>query len=384
MAENITDKQFHLVHLFIGEGQIDEALAELEKVQPACQEEKREVAYLRAWCYAEYNRWDEAAQFLPDAGVSEEEISDIQVQGHTERRRKAYYQLLMGDIAVNMGHHEEAMRHYRRCIKFLDERRMNIPSVRIRALQAMGTLSVITGFYDMALIHYEAALRLCNEQSEDSQHPGLPNIYYGLCDMYRQKGNFPQALEYGEKALQIYIARNQQDMIARMRNLLGRVSYQMRDFPKAGTYYTEALALTMVHGGPVLSLTNLTALADLRRAEGELAEAWRYCNMALEYSPKLPPGTGHFIGMMYIVCGKVKQAKAEAATGQRAAEMLERAISFYQRAIEALKATDAKVVLGEAYQRLAQALEASGQQDQAMACWKSAYSASSGSEGSPF
>jgi len=41
MAENITDKQFHLVHLFIGEGQIDEALAALEKVQPASQEEKR-------------------------------------------------------------------------------------------------------------------------------------------------------------------------------------------------------------------------------------------------------------------------------------------------------------------------------------------------------
>jgi len=381
MAENVTDKQFHRVHLFIGEGQIDEALAELEKIQPANLEEKHEIAYLRAWCYTERNSWDEAAQFLPDAGVSEEEISDIQAQGHTERRRKAYYQLLMGDIAVNMGHHEEAMRHYRRCIKFLDERRMNIPSVRIRALQAMGTLSVITGFYDMALIHYEEALRLCNEHD---QHPDLPNIYYGLCDMYRQKGNFPQALEYGEKALQIYIQRNQQDMIARMRNLLGRVSYQMRDFPKAGTYYTEALALALVHGGPVLSLNNLTALADLRRAEGELGEAWRYCNMALDYSSKLPPGTGHFIGMMYIVCGKVKQAKAEAATGQQAAEMLERAISFYQQAVEALKATDAKVVLGEAYQRLAQALEASGRQDLAMAYWKSAYSASSGSEGSPF
>lgn len=380
MDENITDKQFHRVHLFIGEGQIDEALAELEKIQPANLEEKHEVAYLRAWCSTERNNWDEAAQFLPDAGASEEALSDIQTQGHTERRRKAYYQLLMGDIAVNMGHHEEAMRHYRRCIKFLDERRMNIPNVRIRALQAMGTLSVVTGFYDMALIHYEEALRLCNEHSE---HPSLPDIYYGLCDMYRHKGNFPRALECGEKALQLYTERKQPNLIGRMRNLLGRVCYQMRDFQGASTYYTEALALAMLHGGPVMVLNNLTALADLRREEGELGEAWRYCNMALDYAPNLQPGTGHFVGMMYIVCGKVKQAKAEAATGQQAIEMFGKAISFYEQAVLALKATDARVALGEAYQRLAQTLEASGRQDLAMAYWKSAYSASSSSEDSP-
>ena len=155
MAENITDKQFHRVHLFIGEGQVEDALTALEHIQPAGEKEKREIAYLRAWCYAEQSRWNEAAEILPEAGASEEAVSDIQALGQTERRRRAYYQLIMGNIATNMGHHEEGMRHFRKCIKFLDERRMNIPTVRIQALMGMGTRSVITGFYDAALIHYE-------------------------------------------------------------------------------------------------------------------------------------------------------------------------------------------------------------------------------------
>jgi len=166
MVENITNTQFHRVHLFIGEGQVDEALAALEQIQPANQKELHEIAYLRAWCYSERNNWEEAARLLPDAGASEEVLSDIEALGQTERRRRAHYQLLMGHVAVQIGHYEEAMRHYRRCIKFLDERRMNIPDVRIKAVQAMGTLSVLTGFYDMALVHYEEVLQLCGDNQE--------------------------------------------------------------------------------------------------------------------------------------------------------------------------------------------------------------------------
>ncbi len=382
MVENITNTQFHRVHLFIGEGQVDEALAALEQIQPANQKELHEIAYLRAWCYSERNNWEEAARLLPDAGASEEVLSDIEALGQTERRRRAHYQLLMGHVAVQIGHYEEAMRHYRRCIKFLDERRMNIPDVRIKAVQAMGTLSVLTGFYDMALVHYEEVLQLCGDNQE---HPALPDAYYGLCNAYRKKGDFPRALEYGRKALQLYIERKEQHMIGRMRNQLGRICFQMRDFQTASVYYTEALALSTLVGSHIMSLNNLNALADLRREEGELGEAWRYCEMAQEYSTKLPPDTGPYMGMMYIVCGKVKEAEAKTASALQAKELLGKALTFYEQAIEVLKATDAKAVLREAYQRLAQALEESGKQSLAMGYWKQAYSASPGSEdSSPF
>jgi len=134
----------------------------------------------------------------------------------------------------------------------------------------------------------------------------------------------------------------------------------------------------------IMALNNLAALADLRREEGELGEAWCYCEMALDYSLKLPPGLGHFVGMLYIVCGKVKQAKAEAATGERATELFKLALSFYEQAVQALKETDAKMALREAYQCLAQVLEICGQQDRAIAFWKSAYSTSSSTESFSF
>jgi len=174
-------------------------------------------------------------------------------------------------------------------------------------------------------------------------------------------------------------------MIGRMRNQLGRICFQMRDFQTASVYYTEALALSTLVGSHIMSLNNLNALADLRREEGELGEAWRYCEMAQEYSTKLPPDTGPYMGMMYIVCGKVKEAEAKTASALQAKELLGKALTFYEQAIEVLKATDAKAVLREAYQRLAQALEESGKQSLAMGYWKQAYSASPGSEdSSPF
>lgn len=380
MAEDITSKQFHRIHLFIGEGQIDEAQAALEQIQSENQEETHEAAYLRAWCCAESNNWDEAARSLIAAGVSEQAVSDIQAQGQTQRRRRAYYQVLLGNVAARLGHSEEGMRHYRRCIKFLDERRMNIPSLRVRTLLAMGKLSGVMGLYDAALIHYEEALRLC---SGNREHPDLPDILYGLCDMYRHKGNFARALACGREALQLYTDRGQEEQAGRVRTLLGRVCAQMRDFQEAGTYYTTALTLFLARGDAEMVLQNLTALADLHREEGQLSEAWRYCERALEYTASLPQKTCYLNGLAYITCGKVKQARAEAASGEHAHDLLDRSISFYEQAVQAFKSSASRAALRETYQRLAQVLEARGRQDLAITYWKSAYAISSNAEEFP-
>lgn len=379
MSESVIGDQFYRAQLFITEGQVENALAVLDQVQPENLEQKREVAYLRAWGCTVRDHWDEAAQFLLAADISDELVTDIQSLGQTERRRRAHYLLLMGNIAVNIGRLEEAIRHYTQCIKFLDERRMNVVDVRIRARCGLGTAFTITGFYSVAVTHYEDALRLCGE---GTAHPNLPDIYYGLCDAYRHLGNFERALACGKKALQLYTERTDKGMAGRMRNLLGRICYHLGDFQAASAYYTEALALAMRTNSMSMTLINFSALADLRREEGQLEEAWRYCELALDYAEQVP--SKHIIGMMYIICGKVIQAQAEKAEGQESRELAEKAISYYQNAVEVLEPTDAKVELSEAHGRLAQLLETSGRQNQAIAHWKLAYSASSGPEDSPF
>jgi len=366
---NEVKRLLHRAYLFITEQQETEALATLDQVSTDKKEEKLEVAYLRAWCYTLREHWDEAAQFLLDPEIHEEEISDIQSIGQTERRRRAYYLLLLGNIATNLGRYEEATRHYAQCIKFLDERRMNVASVRIQARCGLGTAYTQTGFYHVALTHFEDALRLCGD---DGRHVALPDICYGLCDVHRLVGNFDRAIEYGKQALQLYADRGDKALEGRMRNLLGRVYYQMGDFQTSSYYYTEALALSMIVNRPGMMITNLTALADVRLEEGLLAEARRYCEKALEYVSRSP--SPHFVGMAYIVSGKVAEAESHEADGRRFRELQDEAISWYEKAVKELSPLQTKIVLSEAYGRLAQLLETSGRQEQAISYWRSAYS----------
>lgn len=373
MSEVATvDQLLRRAHFFLTEGQEEEALTTLKKVQAENLEQEREVAYLYACCSTSRGRWDEAAQFLLSADITAENIDTIKSSSQTERRRRAYYLLLLGNIAINLGRYEEALSHYTQCIKFLDERRMNDVSVRIKARCGQGTASTQTGFYTVALTHYEDALRLCGE---DTRHPNLPDIYYGFCDTYRHMGNNDRAFDYGKKALQLYVDRSDKKLEGRMRSLLGRICYQMRDFHNASYHYTEALALAISVNNPVLIMLNLTDLAEVRLAEGLLDEARRYCERALEYQERVQKG--HFLGMMYIVHGKVAEAEAGKAEGQQARDLVNEAISWYKKAEAVLSPLQARVELSAVYGRLAQILETSGQQDLAIAYWKSAYSVNS-------
>ncbi|MGH2480483.1 MAG: hypothetical protein ACRDHW_12580, partial [Ktedonobacteraceae bacterium] len=165
---NVTDKLFHHLHLLVVEGQTEKALVALEAVSASGFAQKQEIAYVRAWCATSLGHWDAAAPFLlpvENAGQAEQAL---QALGQTERRRRIHYLLLLGQTANELGYYEEATRHYTQCLAFLDERRMNIPRVRIKARCGLGSAYTQTGLYALALTHYEDALRL---SSADSVHP---------------------------------------------------------------------------------------------------------------------------------------------------------------------------------------------------------------------
>jgi tetratricopeptide (TPR) repeat protein len=379
MLEPVTvERLFQRAYLLIAEGQLENALAALDHIQAESLEQKREIAYLRAWCSMLHNNWDEAAQYILPQEISGETIADVQELGRTERRRRPYYLLVLGDVAANLWRYEEAIQHYTRCLKFLDERRMNDTNRRIRALLGLGVAHMATGYIPNALEYYEQALRLCNN---DTRQKSVPDLYYGLSDAYCRLGEFDRALEYGNKALQVYIERNDKDLICRIRSLLGHIYCKMEDLHTSNAYYTEALALAMSTGSVGAIFNSFTALADLRLQEGKPEEAWRYCEMALEYSEKVP--RPYFVGKMDLVCGEVMETRAQDAGGSQRQEYLEQAVRYYQRAVKQFKQTDARPDLAEAYSRLAHLLEESGQQDQAIGIWKSAYAARAGLEDVP-
>ncbi len=379
MSEHITaERLFQRAYLLIAEGHIENALAALDEIQAESVEQKREVAYLRAWCAMLRNRWDEAAGYILPQEISGETIEDLQELGRTERRRRPYYLLVMGNVAANLWRYEQAIQHYTQCIKLLDERRMNDTNRRIRALLGLGLSHLETGYPTNALEYYQRALRLCNN---DTRQPNLPHVYYGLSDTYCHLGNLDRALDYGKKALQLYMERGDKNYICRIRSLLGHIYRQMGDNRAANESYTEALALAMSTESFGVIFTCLTALAELRLQENRPEDAWRYCEMALDYSGKVP--RPYFVGKMYIVCGKVMEAQAKTASGREAQEEIEKALSYYEEAVKALKQTDARPTLAEAYSLLAHLLEEAGRQDRAITIWKSAYAVQAGLEDAP-
>src|SRR5258708_21881416 len=343
MSETVNiDQLLRRAHHLITEGREEDAFGILEKLQPETSAQTFELTYLRAWYFTLHGLWDDAAQLLLASDFVkefvEEKFETIQDLGQTERRRKAHYLLMMGKIAINLGLYDEAISHYTLCIKFLDERRMNDVNVRIKARSALGMAYTQTGFFTVALDHYTGALELTKE---DPIHPDLPDIYYGLCETYRALKEYPQALDYGQKPLQLYVDRSEEQLEGRIRNQLGSISYDQGDYATASNYYTRALSIALKVNSARFTLSNFTALADTRLAQAAqdeshrsiwLEEAWHYCKSGREYvEPVRSSLTG---GMFFIICGKVLLARAQQAQGEEARTLFDESIHWYQQAID--------------------------------------------------
>lgn len=373
------EQLFHRIHLFITEGQADMALATLAQVPAggACRE--CEVAYVRAWCATMRGDWDTAATFLLPISRVRHEGNGLLAIGQTERRRRIYYLLLLGQMANKLGYHEEATRHFTQCIKFLDERRMNILDVRIQARCGLGYAYTQIGFYAVALAHYENALHL---SKTEEAHADMVEIYTGLCTAYRYVGDIEQALAYGEKALQLCRERTDPSLEGQAHTLLGQAHAQAHDFTEAISHYTEALELAQRSKRSALILTNLTALATVHLEAGSLEEAQRLYKQGIACLARTP-GNPHLAGALYIVGGRIAEAAQVADKHEHARMLIDEAIACYRQAEAVLVPIQAKTELAEVYGHLAQILEASGRQNEALACWKSAYALHARPEESP-
>jgi tetratricopeptide (TPR) repeat protein len=128
-----------------------------------------------------------------------------------------------------------------------------------------------------------------------------------------------------------------------------------------------------------LKMVNFSALADLRLAENRLEEAQRYCDRAMEAANGVDDDI--YLGLMYLICGKVTLAESEQVEGEQHERLFEEARSLFEKAKEHLSKTQARTFLAEVYGRLAQMLEKSGQPQEAISYWKNAYESLSSLKG---
>ena len=363
-----SERSIYRARLWIEEGQYDLALTTLQHIQTDDPEQERQMAYLSAWCHIRLEHWAEAQHVISQLytpGSIEESWNDAK---HNERERRAFYLLCLGNAAINLNRFEEASQHYTQCLKLLSERRVNLPQVRIKARYSLGMTCSMSGFYAMAIQHYEEALRLCQNNPDQED---LPEIYYGLCDANRLLGKFESAYTFGVKALELYEKRGMRTMEGRAQNMLGRICYQIRQYDEAADHYLESLSIATLDNNQKMKMVNFTALADLRLAENRQEEAQRYCQRALEVADGMHDN--YYLGLMYLTCVKVTLAESEQAEGEQHEILFSNARRLFEKAKEHLSQTQASVLLGEVYGRIAQMLEKSGQSQEAISYWKTAY-----------
>jgi len=363
-----SERSIYRARLWIEEGQYDLALTTLQHIQTDDPEQERQMAYLSAWCHTRLEHWAEAQCLISQLytpGNIEESWNDAK---HNERERRAFYLLCLGKAAINLNRFEEASQHYTQCLKLLSERRVNLPQVRINARYSLGMTCIMSGFYAMAIQHYEEALRLCQNNPDQED---LPEIYYGLCDANRLLGKFESAYTFGVKALELYEKRGMRTMEGRAQNMLGRICYQIREYDEAADHYLESISIATLDNNQKMKMVNFTALADLRLAENRQEEAQRYCQRALEVADGMHDN--YYLGLMYLTCGKVTLAESEQAEGEQHEILFSNARRLFEKAKEHLSQTQSSVLLGEVYGRIAQMLEKSGQSQEAISYWKTAY-----------
>jgi len=369
------ERTLHRIRLLTEEGQEDDVLAQLDAIQTDDPQMQQKITYTRAWFYTQKRQWDQAFQYLSllyDPRSIEDNWEDAT---HTERERRAFYLLWLGNVAVNLSRYEDASRHFTQCLEILEMRRVHLPRVRIKALSGQAMTCITSGLYVVAIQHYLEALNVCaKEKLQQELKRDIADIHYGLADAYRLTGDFAHARIHGQKALQIYEDLPDRYFMSRVYNLLGRIAFQLGENQVAAEHYMESLALATLDDqlGMGVKMMNFVAMADIRLAEKRLDEAQRYCDHALEAAEQLPDDH-HLRGMMYLVRGKVVFEKAKQAQGQEARYLLQEALDVYKKAEEELTKTQAITHLSELYGRCAEVQEALDHPEEALAYWKSAF-----------
>ncbi len=351
--------------LQLEEGGADEALSALEAVHTEDAKQQQEIAYLLGWCYIQKKQWSEAVQVLASLLQMK---PDGEIDTLLERERLVLSLLHLGEAATNLGHYEDAALHFSACLKVLHDRRVHMPSVRIKARYSLATTCIRRGLYSAAIRNYDEALRLCRHYNSDEE---LADIYHGLCSACRYVGDFARAMTSGQQALVLYRQKTQRNMEARVQNLMGEISFLLGDYREASDHYTESMAIATSFNGPTLAMLNCVALANVRVAEGRLEEARRYCQFALETME-----LSHNIemsGQVYHAVGNVTYEEAKQAQGDQRKKLLEEAVSCYKKASELLNPSQAYAEKAEVFGRWANTLEELGREQEAIDLWRSGY-----------
>lgn len=366
-AENKDASYLCEIHHLLTRGKGHEAETLLAQIVGETPAQQNEIAYLYAWCAVEQKSWEETVQrvWALAPALNKDEREAVLSSGSVHRRRPACL-LLLGDMAQELGYLEESIEHYQYSLRLLNERRMNIPKMRVRAHYMLGTLALRTGQPVQALIQYETALRLCDEKSEQ---PLSGLLFTGLCDAHAQQGNFSQALAAGQQALPLLQKNADTTHLEQLYVLLSRISLSLHDDASALTYAQDAWCSAHEANDPVRMANVSLALAEIHFTTGHMQQAQVSCQQA--HSLQQRTQDRHLPGKIAFLAGKIAEARWRGQPDT--ITQAEEAMSRYEEARIAFAAIEDTTTLADITEHQARLLEAKGQHEQALVYWKDAY-----------
>ncbi len=363
--------------LLLAEGKNEQALSELEAMQPENEQQQREKDYFLSWCYILDRRWEDAERLLaPFAG--EEAYAGSQ-QERIERERRLRLLLRLGALALNLDHYEDAERHLRSCLRALRYRPFQSPAyhqLRMQANYALGVSYHRRGLYTAAIEQYEEALHLSSETGEDEQQAG---IYASLCDSCRLAGQLEQAWQAGEKALALYQHDDDCDAQERIYRLLGQIAFLQDNTPQAEQCLTRALSIATSTNNPSVAMLDCEALIGLYTAQRNFSEARTYAQQAQEISGNAADAS--LRGQAALLSAKVARAEAQQAEGERKKALLAEALTHLEVAHIHFSSIDAHDQIIETLTLRAETCESLGQTQESLRLWRAVYEEQSKARG---
>ncbi len=360
-----TQASFNRARLLLEDGKSEAARVVIDTIQTETDAQQRDVLYLLGWYYISSRQWDDAVQTLSPLLPNTPEVAQETL---LERELLAIYLLRLGQTAVNLAHYEDASQHFISCLKLLHDRRVHLPAIRIQARYNLAMTYVMRGSYVVALHHYEDALRLCRHYDLND---ALPDIYYGMSEAYRCSGDFTKAHEAGREALRIYQERGDELLQSRIYTLLGRISLLLGDYDAALNYYSASYTLAVSNTSYKMIMISCTSLAEVYAEQGNMVEAKKYTQHALEATTHVD--NAYLCGIVYMTIGKVTLEEAHLAPDPERQELFDQSVSWLQKSVKHLESTQATKDLAQTYTLLATVLEEAARQQESLAYWKLAF-----------
>lgn len=158
------------------------------------------------------------------------------------------------------------------------------PKYQIEVHVLLGSLNVVLGVLDNALVHFDRGLEIANA----AEIPPPANLLYGLGRFYYAKNDSTNALYYYEDALKQLATAPNQNLEGAILNNLGILYGNKCQFDQSTQYYLQALNVSRSADDAwnmMLQCNNLGVdLMDRKR----FCSARRFFRLALKYLEKTP------------------------------------------------------------------------------------------------